>query len=203
MRKRHAFSLVELLVVVVIICILAAVVFVVASSSKASAGEVAAKEYLHQQYLAIQIYSQDHDDQLPLWQVVQDTPSMHAPCSPLDNYWKSVCWHRSAPMLGSFGYVGGLGRFGHFHGSQNNSSTPLLADVFSAHYKLGEFSGNQFPDYTACAAEKTCFFPEKIWFVYSDGSLAVQHNPAPPPPDDSQTELFSWPAAFARQRHHH
>ncbi len=76
MKHRHAstsskgFTLIELLVVIAIIAILAALLLPVLAKAKASAYRVGCANNFKQTFLAINMYADDHSDQLPgpAWQ---------------------------------------------------------------------------------------------------------------------------------------
>ena len=111
-------------------------------------------------------------------------------------------------MLGSFSYSVPLKDLIPKPVSTLTELRPLLADVFSANYRLGEFNGNYFPKYSGrdgCIFKGTCEYPERVWFVYTDGSLKVERNPKPVPIQEmkeggvSLKSLFSWPGLFERQ----
>ena len=200
-RLRRAFSLTELLVVIAIVIVLAGLLFPVLARAKAGAKVETSKSYLRQEYLALELYAQGADGRLPSWRTVQETSSMHAPCSPLDS-WRKPCWNRKSPMLGSYGYVVPLNDELTHPVVAMSGARPLLADAFSSDYRPGEFEGPRFPSYTSCSLAGTCEVPERVWFVYTDGGLRVMKR-APVTPssrfDGKPRMVFSWPGLFERQ----
>jgi len=64
---RRGFTLIELLVVIAIIAILAAILFPVFARARAKARQVSCLSNQKQVALACIMYSQDHDELLPLW----------------------------------------------------------------------------------------------------------------------------------------
>jgi len=66
MSKVGAFTLVELLVVVAIIAILAALLLPVIAKSKEHGKSAACLSNLHQIGIALQLYTQDHDNKMPV-----------------------------------------------------------------------------------------------------------------------------------------
>lgn len=69
MRKssRKGFTLIELLVVIAIIAILAAILFPVFARARAKARQTKCQANLKNLGLALEMYSQDYDECLPLW----------------------------------------------------------------------------------------------------------------------------------------
>jgi len=65
MAKRQGFTLVELLVVLAIIAILAAILFPVFSQAKTAAKKTADLSNMKQMALALTMYADDNDDQIP------------------------------------------------------------------------------------------------------------------------------------------
>ena len=65
MKRRAAFTLVELLIVIAIIAVVAAILFPVFASAKRSAKRTTALSNVEQIGKAVQLYLSDHDDTLP------------------------------------------------------------------------------------------------------------------------------------------
>ena len=65
LRARGGFTLIELLVVIAIIAILASILFPVFASARAKARQAACMSNLKQIGLALAMYAQDHDGELP------------------------------------------------------------------------------------------------------------------------------------------
>jgi prepilin-type N-terminal cleavage/methylation domain-containing protein len=65
MKRRAAFTLLELLVVIAIVAVIAAILFPVFASAKRSAKQTTAVSNVEQIGKAIQLYLNDHDDKLP------------------------------------------------------------------------------------------------------------------------------------------
>jgi prepilin-type N-terminal cleavage/methylation domain-containing protein len=200
MPAKRGFSLTELLTVIAIVAIIAAVLFPVFSVAKRRSKVEVSKSYLRQQYIALAIYAADTDDRFPSQSDVINNLRLQAPCSPVDT-WSQPCWQRSSPMLGSFGYSGGLSDKDLPVDFRGEGRYPLLADIFTTDYRLAEFAGPA-PDLRACLKSQRCDFPERIWFAFSDGSLKVWSGPAP----RLHLQLgekwlrtgFTWPTAFER-----
>lgn len=66
-HRQRGFTLIELLVVIAIIAILAAILFPVFAQARAKARQAACMANLKQLGLGFEMYSQDHDEMLPVW----------------------------------------------------------------------------------------------------------------------------------------
>lgn len=71
---RRGFTLIELLVVIAIIAILASILFPVFSKARAKARQASCVSNLKQIGMAAQMYGQDYDEQLPVYQLTTQCP---------------------------------------------------------------------------------------------------------------------------------
>jgi prepilin-type N-terminal cleavage/methylation domain-containing protein len=90
-QSRKGFTLIELLVVIAIIAILAAILFPVFAQAREQARKASCLSNCKQLGLAMQMYAQDYDDQLPGW----DNPGG----TPLAAQWG---WAIVVPLLDSY-----------------------------------------------------------------------------------------------------
>ena len=202
MQKRNirGFSLAELLVVIAIVATLAAMLFPVMSSAKRSAKVETSKQYLKQQLMLVLLYTEDRDGQFPLYTGLRADAKYLAPKSPLDD-WKTPIKERVAPMIGSFAYGPSLADDLLSDTISWSPPSPVLADIFTAEYRVNEFSGTEPADFHDCLRRFTCEIPERIWYAYSDGSLRVHRCPVPLTSFPTSgvapaRKLFTWPTIF-------
>src|SRR5437588_7543059 len=90
-NSRSAFTLIELLVVIAIIAILAAILFPVFAQAREQARKASCLSNCKQLGLAMQMYAQDYDDNMPGW----NDPGSH----PLASKWG---WAIVAPLLNAY-----------------------------------------------------------------------------------------------------
>jgi len=109
MKKRLAFSLIEVLVVVVIMTILVALVFTVINSTKSKALETDQKARLKQVGLAINLYQADYDQFLPptLKKLALPDQTTHCVKSGMEfyyplNYWSVRTYGRAREIAPEF-----------------------------------------------------------------------------------------------------
>ena len=95
---RRAFTLIELLVVITIIAILAAILFPVFAQAKASAKKAACLSHQRQVGIALQMYIQDHDDQLFFFAHAID-PSRTSPLVPYGVTRENRWWNQIQPYM--------------------------------------------------------------------------------------------------------
>jgi type II secretory pathway pseudopilin PulG len=218
--KNTAFTLIELVVSISIIFVLAALLLPSLASSRRAAKVETAKQYLKQQFIALELYAGDQNGEYPGYSDVMGTPSLMVPCSPMYD-WKKPCWAprdevttnpvdpNPTPMIGGRGYIYALKDWekidslgqDEFLGWDRSKAYPLLCDIFSAKYRVKEFAGAT-PDLRECTREisttRGCMYPDTMWFAYSDGSLRVTKNSVRMF-DGKVYELFDWFHVFTRQ----
>ena len=197
------FTLVEILVVVAILAILSGLIFPTFASAKRQAKITVAHSNLRQQFLVLEIYAGDNESTYPDFDVVKQDKKMQLPCSPLDT-WDTNCWGRSAPMLGSFGYIVPMKELFTHELFPSGTTMPILCDAFSSDYRLGKFDGF-IPDINKCASNWTCEVPEKVWFAFTDGSIRIERHRAPPTNGADAAmaglrALFTWHSIFIDAR---
>lgn len=195
---RRAFTLTEMVIVIVIIGILSGLLVPALSRAKRAGKVEVSKTYLREMYVCVAIYAQEQNDQLPDFASLTSATRNAPKQSPLD-IWRKPIDERHAPLIGSYAYGPAIADEMEFCKFSTVEVTPLLADVFCANYRLGEFDG-PYPDRDVCVMAGTCEIPELIWFAYSDGSLRAQKNRTPPGPTgpfpSQDRQLFGWPGVF-------
>jgi general secretion pathway protein G len=111
-RASRAFTLVELLTVIGIIAVLAAILFPVFATARAKARQTTCVSNLKQIGLAVQMYAQDYDGQLPyaldasdisvtsMWSL--QPPACFAAITEMKNAGQILHWHRRPANSGTF-----------------------------------------------------------------------------------------------------
>lgn len=220
MSSRRGLSLIEILIVIGVLVLILAISIPVLSLAKRSAKVEEGKQYLRQQFVAIELYSADADGAYPNSRDLLSDRKMQVPCSRLYD-WRRPCWPAvteqpplsidpsRSPVLGGRGYLYALDNWrelddlkpDEFLGWDRSKPYPLLADIFAAQYRVAEFSGSV-PDPRQCTkftqgSGRGCDYPEVIWFGYSDGSLRKWRRPVRV--DGKPRELFDWFHVFSRR----
>jgi prepilin-type N-terminal cleavage/methylation domain-containing protein len=219
-NTRSAFTLIELIVVITIIAVLVGILTPILASSKRAAKIEVGKKYLRQQFMMVEMYAMDAEGKYPGYSDVMGSTSLQAPCSPLYD-WMKPCWSlrrefvdnpvdsNGSPMVGGRGYIYALkdweeiDRLGNdkFLGWDRSKPYPVFIDIFAATYRVKEFEGSS-PDPRDCTVGNSdnlgCYYPEKMWFGYSDGSLRVTRQ-AVAISDGKPRQLFDWFHVFTRQ----
>ena len=202
LRRPHrhdlGFTLVELLVVIAIIAVLSSLLFAVFARSKRQAKKTDDISKLHQTYLALTLYENDHDGASPA-SLVKLAPS-YIPWSALRSgldpreersrsAWPANAWVSSlrldgdnallaSPNLVSFAYLRPFGkRFpsgNTFEGYRNDPWVGLLLDPVSGECR-GE--GCLYPSESAGGLQHPPYNPTDFYVVRTDGSLAVRVVP--------------------------
>lgn len=160
--NRRGLTLLELLVVFSILCILVAILYPVASQAMRKGHEAVAISQLRQCAVGLAEYiDEEGNDTLPPRAVIQALTAQ-VNCDPGD-YWRRGCRvDLGNPMVGSFGYVGGLPAVGQRMYSVENNS-PVFADIF--------YSDPLIPRVYGFSAETMTFLPNHALFAYKDTSV--------------------------------
>jgi prepilin-type N-terminal cleavage/methylation domain-containing protein len=192
---RRAFTLIELMICILIVSILASLLFPVFSRSLKSAHGVGTISNLRQCYLALATYESDNSEWPDYEQSILALAK--APTHDSGDYWKVSHGKVYEPMIYSYAYVRGVKySFGsnelwrEFLAEQltNGKTVPLLASVWQSEQRTKFVSSSSVfptqPAFFRCWAERRCFLPPRVTYVYLDGSAKGTrfHHADPPRP---------------------
>ncbi len=211
-----------MLVTLAVVAVVAGIIFPVFANAKFAAKVEVGKQYLKQQFIAIELYANDCDGTYPSYSDVLASKSLKTPCSPLYD-WNAPCWaprsetvtnpitDAPAPTIGGRGYIYAVRNWqkldelgkDQFLGWDRTKPYPILCDIFSAHYRVREFTGEA-PNMIECNKSngildpnKGCQYPEVIWYAYSDGSIKAWRQKLDT--NEGAHQLFDWLHAFLRR----
>jgi prepilin-type N-terminal cleavage/methylation domain-containing protein len=194
-KMRRAFTLIEVMICILIISILASILFPVFSRSLASAHGVRSLSNLRQSFLSLAVYETDYAEWPDYEQAILALAS--APTHDPDDYWKVSHGKPFEPMIYSYAYVRGVKySFGSnelwreflAEQSTNGKTVPLLASVWQSEQRTKFVSSSSVfptqPAFFRCWAERRCFLPPRVTYVYLDGSAKGTrfHHADPPRP---------------------
>ncbi len=164
MKPRNGFTFVEVLVVIAIICMLVAVIAPVAVNALKKSHESVAISELRQCSIALSEYTDDlGNDTLPPRSVIQSVTA-RVNCDPGD-YWRRNCTtDLGSPMVGSFGYLGGIEAVGQRMYSMG-SNPPVFADIF--------YSDPIIPRVCGLNGVSPNYLPSKALFAFKDSSVST------------------------------
>ncbi len=192
---KRGFSLLELIVCTLIVSILASLLFPVFKRAIRSAHADQSLSNLRQCFLSVSIYESDHSD-LPTYEQAIDALKS-APTRDIDDYWKVSHGAIYEPMINSYAYVRGV-KYAFGTGeqwqqyvsdqSEKGRPVPLFASVWQAEPRTEFVSSSEVfptqPSFFLCWAQRRCFLPSKVTYVFMDGSAKakqfVQTNPPRP-----------------------
>src|SRR5256885_8239791 len=105
MKKRTAFTLVEILVVTAIVAVLAGITYPILLATRKSAGQTVAISNLHQCGVALALYLNEYEtNEIPSYEVAKNVLARVPTCDPQDT-WRTNCGSPSdPPLIGSFAY---------------------------------------------------------------------------------------------------
>lgn len=137
-RRRHSFTLIELMIVIGIIAILAALAFPAIDKARAKSRQAKCLNNLHQLSIGVISYRIDHDEKMPLW--------LSALAPPLNSYIDStkgvfICASDRSSPKGSDG------------SKPNGIATDIIGDQYS---ETDDITGN--PSLTRNSAVEDCSY---------------------------------------------
>lgn len=201
---RRAFTLIELMICILIVSILASLLFPVFSRSLKSAHGVGTISNLRQCYLALATYESDNSEWPDYEQSILALAK--APTHDSGDYWKVSHGKVYEPMIYSYAYIRGVkysfGSDALWHAFQSEQlskgqAIPLLASVWQSEPRTEFVSSSAVfptpPSFFRCWAERRCFIPPRVTYVFLAGNAkAMQFKHEIPP------RPFYWDRLFLR-----
>jgi type II secretory pathway pseudopilin PulG len=184
-------------VTISVIAVISAMIFPLVVSAKQSSYRSVATNNLKQFYLAIQMYSQDHEGDLsyPDYIIAKSIIPKQIQCDASD-YWHKKCPSDSTdPLIGSYAYSRAV--FSEtiaWREFVNTDLFPVATTLFFSSQKVRKFSG-LFPSTSDLVKNPFDFrYPDQFLTVYSDGHVSVKRVAK----DDHRSErsIMGWVSAF-------
>ncbi|MDX2065772.1 MAG: prepilin-type N-terminal cleavage/methylation domain-containing protein, partial [Fimbriimonadaceae bacterium] len=204
--KQRAFTLTELLTVVAILVVMAGLSYHFIGEGISRGKEAVTLSNLRQCGAALAIYAPEQT--YPVSYEAAKVALEKAPTrDPLDTRSRAEIDRQPRPFIGSYGYIRGVHPYEDesllaSYGGEGATRTwrgmvyPVMASTWLGKPLVTEFEAvddnmNPGPKFQACMKEETCRFPDRIAYLFADGSARTSRK------KEELRPHFAWFLVFA------